>query len=69
MKPQKLTIAGPIRRPTELNEGDAYVDLPVYGDVAVYGGKAPMKGAVVRYYERTPLRWMKPGPDGKLVPK
>lgn len=67
MKPQKQTIEGPINR--SVKEGDAYVDLPVYDDFPVFCGKEPMKGVAVRYYERTPLRWMKPGPDGKLVPK
>jgi hypothetical protein len=66
MKPQKKTIEGPIHK--ELTDGDHYVDLPVYEAAPVYVGKEPMIGRVLRHYERTPLRWMKPV-NGKLVPR
>lgn len=60
-------IAGPIK--TTLNDGDPYVDEAITKDVPVYCGKKPMVGQVISYYRRVPLRWMKPGPDGKLVPR
>lgn len=67
MKPQKQTIHGPLQ--TTLEDGQAYIDEPVYETVPVLVGKEPMLGQVVRYYTRVPLKWMKPGPDGKLVPR
>ena len=66
-KPQKQTVLGPLQ--TVIAEWQSYVDQPVYDVVPVYCGKEPMLGKVTRYYKRTPLRWMKPSPDGKLVPR
>ena len=60
-------IIGPIK--TELREGDAYVDVPVMGKAPVYCGKEPMTTAVLRYFERTPFRWMKPDGKGRLKPR
>jgi hypothetical protein len=65
-KPQKPTIQGPIQ--TSLEEGQAYVDRPVYEQAPVFVGKEPMLGNVTRYYKRIPLRWVKPV-NGRLVPK
>lgn len=45
---------------TELAVGDTYVDEPVYEDTTVYVGTEPMVGKTVRYYQRVPLRWVKP---------
>lgn len=66
-QPQKQTVFGPIK--TDLEDGQRYVDEPVYKEVPVYCGVKPMLGKVTRYYQRIPLRWMKPGPDGKPVPR
>lgn len=60
-------IEGPIN--TALQEGQPYVDRPVYKEVEVFCAKTPAKGKVLSYFNRIPLRWMKPGPDGKLVPR
>lgn len=67
MKPQKKTVHGPVL--TAIADGQSYVDSPAYEKAPVYCGKEPMVGQIVRYYTRTPLHWMKPGPDGKLVPR
>ncbi len=55
MKPQKTTVHGPLL--TELEEGQPYIDEPVYEVVPVFVGKQPMMGQKVRYYVRTPLTW------------
>lgn len=57
----------PVR--TVLEDGQSYVDSPVYGEVPVYCGKEPMTGKALRYFKRTPLRWMKPDGKGGLVPR
>ena len=67
MKPQKKTVHGPIV--TTLEEGQPYVDLATYEAVPVLVGKEPMIGQTVRYYTRVPLKWMKPDPNGKPVPR
>jgi len=67
VKPQKKTVRGPIV--TTIEEGQPYVDQPTYESVPVLVGKEPMTGQTVRYYTRVPLKWMKPGPDGNLVPR
>lgn len=58
MKPQKKTIHGPVLR--ALAEGQLYIDEPVYKQAPVYCANEPMTGNVLRYYIRTPLRWIKP---------
>ena len=59
MKPQKKTVFGPIK--TDLNQGDPYIDIPVYKTVPVFvGNKQPIQGKVVNYYIRQPLIWKKP---------
>lgn len=63
----KQTLFGPINEKPKI--GDEYVDRPTYEAVPVYCGREPLTGRVVRYYKRTAIRWMKPGPDGKLVPR
>jgi hypothetical protein len=60
-------IEGPIR--TAVEEGDPYVDRPVFIERPVFCGKEPILHPQLDHYKRTPLRWMKPGPDGKLVPR
>lgn len=67
MKPQRQMIRGPIQ--AGIKEGQEYADVPVYKQTFVYGTRGLLPAKVVRYYVRTPLRWMKPGPDGKLVPR
>lgn len=54
---------------TKVEEGQPYVDQPVYKLAEVFCAKEPMKAKFLNYYRRTPLRWMKPGPNGKLVPR
>lgn len=63
----KKKIDGPLK--TELHDGDSYVDQPVLKELPVFCGKEPMTGNVIAFYKRIPLRWMKPGPAGKLVPR
>lgn len=60
-------IAGPIL--TEVLDGQPYVDEPVIKIVEVFCGNEPMVGTILSHYRRVPLRWMKPGPDGKLIPR
>lgn len=60
-------INGPLR--TTLEEGQAYVDEPVFKNVPVYCAKEPVMHPELRHYKRIPLRWMKPGTNGKLVPR
>lgn len=60
-------IKGPLL--TKMADGQAYIDDPIYKQAPVYCGKEPMTGNVLSYYKRTPLRWMKPGANGKLVPR
>lgn len=58
MKPQKQTVFGPIK--TDVEPGQPYVDVPIYKSVPVYVSAEPMTGKLARYYERIPLRWVKP---------
>jgi len=62
------------------HEGQRYVDEEVYRIVsrmtetascvrACYGSSLPEKIETLGHYERTRLKWMKPGPDGKLIPR
>jgi hypothetical protein len=61
-------------------EGQEFVEEPIYevvgvpkavaSSLAVAFGRKPSPTIVdITGYERVRLRWMKPGPDGKLVPK
>ena len=56
-KPQKQTVFGPIM--PQITHGQAYIDTPTWQEVPVYCGRVPMVGKTVRYYTRTPLRWVK----------
>lgn len=65
-------------RPRILFEGQAVVDEPVYetisadplayGIASAFGREIRPTVEVFRDYASTKLRWMKPGPDGKLIP-
>jgi hypothetical protein len=63
----RTKIQGPIV--TTVQDGQPYVDEPVRKKVPVFCAKEPMEALVLDHYRRVPLRWMKPGPDGKLVPR
>lgn len=65
--------------PTVTKEGQPYVDQPIY---AKPKDKSALTDAVAEAFgvrdgprqiqissERVRLRWMKPGPNGKLVPR
>jgi hypothetical protein len=57
------------RQTTIENEGQEYVDDPVEEEGVILCGKEPILHKQVVRYERVRLKWMKPGPDGKLVPR
>ena len=67
MRHDKALAALPVK--TELKDGDPYVDEPVLKEVTLLCGKEPIKHQQLSHYRRIPLRWMKPGPNGKLVPR
>jgi len=60
-------------------EGQASVDEPIYETTqarplahsiaSAFGREIPAAVQVFTGYETARLRWMKPGPDGKLIPK
>lgn len=50
-------------------DGQPYVDEPVYKRVALFCAKEPIQHHTLTHYIRTPLRWMRPDRNGKLVPK
>jgi hypothetical protein len=66
-------------RPHIAREGQARVDEPQYSTTralplahsiaSVFGRNIPEAVQVFEGYEPTRLRWMKPGPDGKLIPR
>jgi hypothetical protein len=65
--------------PNIKREGQARVDEPQYSTTralplahsiaSVFGRNIPEAVQVFEGYEQTRLRWMKPGPDGKLIPR
>ncbi|CAB5221010.1 hypothetical protein UFOVP241_63 [uncultured Caudovirales phage] len=63
---------------TTVKDGQPYVDEPVYlmarkenqVEMTVRTMfERPPPPDILQHYQRVPLRWMKPGPDGKLVPR
>jgi hypothetical protein len=63
---------------TRIRDGQKYYDEPVYlhpkpatpielSLAHAFGRKLPE--SLLAGHERVKLRWMKPGPDGKLVPR
>lgn len=58
-----------------------FIDVPVYARpkrqpaleqhvlAALHGGQVPQPRRILLRHEREMLIWMKPGPDGKLVPR
>ena len=63
---------------TTIQDGQPYVDEPVYlepkPETLLQAAirevfKRPAARRLLSHYERVKLRWMKPGPDGKLVPR
>ena len=73
VKPPKFSEK-PLVLADQVIEGvSPYVDAPI---VKVYKipllvGKEPIEHEVQKVvgYRREPLRWMKPGPDGKAIPR
>ena len=63
---------------TTVKDGQPYVDEPVYIDpkqetileaaIRDIFKRRPAR-RLLSHYDRVKLRWMKPGPDGKLVPR
>lgn len=56
------------------NDRQTFVDDPVYSrpkkvDASVAAAFGRKLRPILTGYERVQLRWMKPGPDGKLVPR
>ena len=63
---------------TTIEDGQPYVDDPIYLDPKqetvlaaaireIFGHRALPR--LLSHYEHVRLRWMKPGPHGKLVPR
>ena len=63
---------------TTIKDGQPYVDEPVYLEPKRESKlqtsireifERPAAPQLLSHYDRVKLRWMKPGPDGKLVPR
>ena len=69
-------MTAPLR--TTISDGQPYVDEPVYIEpiretfleaaIREIFKRRPLP-RLLTHYDRVKLRWMKPGPDGKLVPR
>ena len=74
VKPPKLTEK-PLVLPEQVVPGvSTYVDMPISvtkRKVPVLVGREPLFHEVIERveYAHEPLRWLAPGPDGKLIPK